>query len=311
MEFVVSHSETGLRLDLLLVRRVPEVSRAGVRRLIERGMVRVNGRIRSKGNPVREGDRITLEQRPAKNMVSAIADRNLKLQVCFEDAYLVVVEKPAGIASHPLRPGELGSAAAALLARYPEMAEVGYHPREPGLVHRLDNDTSGLLLAARNQTTFEKLRIALKTHQIDKRYIALCRGELTAPLRIEAKLAVSRRGRRVVKVVADAHPKGRYAVTEILESEAKAGFSLVQIRVFSAVRHQIRAHLAARGHPLAGDTLYRGPRVAGLGRQFLHASELRFNHPETGGLIHVSSPLPPELSRVLFDLGGRPSKTIQ
>lgn len=299
LDFIVDQLEARTRLDLLLVRRVPGLSRAKAKRLVQQGVVRVNGRLIAKGCALREGDRVSVEQTPSTDAVTALADSTLVLRIRFEDAYLVVVEKPAGIATHPLRPDELGTVANALVARYPEMAKVGYHPREPGLIHRLDNDTSGLLLAARKRKTFSKLRAQLKGGDIDKRYLALCAGEVRAPLRIESKLASKRHHRRVVRVVSDNHSKGRIAVTEILTSTLKADYSLVEVRVRSAMRHQIRAHLASRGHPLVGDSLYGGPQIEGLNRHFLHASELHFIHPETGRLIHLSSSLPVELNQTL------------
>lgn len=299
MEFIVDQLEATIRLDLLLVRRMPGLSRVKAKKLVQRGVVRVNGRPIAKGCALREGDCVYVEQIPSTEVATALADSSLILRIRFEDAYLVAVEKPAGIAVHPLRADELGTVANALVARYPEMAEVGYHPREPGLIHRLDNDTSGLLLAARTRKAFRKLRAQLKAGDIDKRYLALCAGEVRAPLRIESKLASQRHRRRVVKVVPDNYPKGRNAVTEILASTLKADYSLVEVRVYSAMRHQIRAHLASRGHPLVGDSLYAGPQIKGLHRHFLHASELHFTHPETGRLVHLSSPLPTDLIRTL------------
>jgi 23S rRNA pseudouridine1911/1915/1917 synthase len=298
MEFLVKEEE-GLRLDLFLVRQVPGIGREAVRRLIRDGLVRVNGRICAKGSAIRAGDRVTVTQLPDNHAVIATPDPTLKLHVWFQDAFLVVVEKPAKMASHPLRRDEQGTVASALVARFPEMANVGYHPREPGLIHRLDNDTSGLLMAARNQETFLKLQKALKAHKVDKRYLALCSGRVQAPHRIETKLLSNRRDRRRVQVAESGSAKGRLAVTEILKSSPKADFSLVELRVFSAARHQIRAHLAWLGHPLAGDSLYRGPELVDLNRHFLHASELYFTHPETGRAVHLSSPLPPELSRII------------
>ncbi len=302
LDLIVSQLETSFRLDRFLVQRVPGLSRAKAKKLVEQGLVRVNGRLIAKGCTLREGDRVSVEQTPSTDTVTAFPDTRLTLRIWFEDDYLVVVEKPAGVAAHPLRSDELGTVANALVARYPEMATVGYRPREPGLLHRLDNDTSGLLLAARKRETFRKLRAQLKAGKVDKRYLALCVGEVTAPLRIESKLASQRRHRRIVKVVSQDSPKGRNAVTEILTSRRKAALSLVEVRVYSAVRHQIRAHLASRGHPLVGDSLYGGPQMAGLQRHFLHASELNFSHPETGRLIHLSSPLPAELGQVLRQL---------
>jgi len=210
------------------------------------------------------------------------------------------VDKPAGMASHPLRPGERGTLASGLLARYPEMAGVGYSPREPGIAHRLDRDTSGLLLAARDAETFGALQAELERGAIDKRYVALCVGELSAPAVHEAWL--SARGRRVT-VREHAFGTARAIRTEVLAAEPRAAFSLVTLRVSLARRHQIRAHLAALGHPIAGDTLYGGPALPGLKRHFLHASALRFEHPQSQQPLELDAPMPDDLTAVLAALG--------
>jgi 23S rRNA pseudouridine1911/1915/1917 synthase len=189
--------------------------------------------------------------------------------------------------------------ASALLARYPELAQVGHSPREPGIVHRLDTDTSGLLLAARDPQTFAALRALLAQAAIDKRYLALCVGRPTAPAAHEAWL--SARGARV-SVRAAPFGSARRVQTELLTAEPVGEFSLVTLRVRIARRHQVRAHLAALGHPIVADALYGGPPLAGLRRHFLHAAELRFTHPHTGEALTLSAPLPEELQAVLDQL---------
>ncbi len=320
MEIVVEASENGLRLDVLLVRRVPRLSRHKARELIHAGRVCVNGRRRAKGSPVRAGERVKLDAVPVCGEQPLVADPELSLPIAYEDQWLVVVDKPAGTPSHPLRAGELGTVAGALVARYPEMQAMGCQrsqPREAGLVHRLDVQTSGLLIAARDHETFEKMRSLLRERKIDKRYCALCQGQVRAPQRIDSWLISDRKSKRRVKVSERPRPRGRRAVTEILSArpvilraeavaynarqpaEPSTVLSLVEIRVRSAGRHQIRAHLTWAGHPLAGDSLYGGPAVKELHRHFLHASELRFRHPAHGGRLHLSSALPDELQRVL------------
>ena len=151
LAFEVQPDEEGLRLDVVLVRRVPAMSRKNARDMVEGGEVRLNDRPTRKGGRVAEGDRVTLSRAPSKSEFAARPDATLPLAIVHEDAHLVIVDKRAGVPSHPLREDELGTVASALVHRYPEMALVGYAAREPGILHRLDTDTSGLMIAARDQ----------------------------------------------------------------------------------------------------------------------------------------------------------------
>jgi 23S rRNA pseudouridine1911/1915/1917 synthase len=296
-EIVASVEAEGQRVDRFVCDRIGKLGRAAARRLIEAGVVRVNGHRVAAGQRLRQGDRVALADVPTSS--AALPDPSAVLRVVFEDAWLLAIDKPAGMAAHPLRPGELGTVASALLARYPELAGVGYSPREPGLVHRLDQDTSGLMLAARDAQTFAALRAQLEASAIDKRYVALCGGELTAPAVHEAWL--SARG-RAVTVRAEPFASAQPVQTELLDARTHGAFCLVSVRVWRARRHQIRAHLAALGHPLAGDTLYGGAAIEGLDRHFLHANELRLSHPHTGEPLALQAPLPEPLQTVLARL---------
>jgi len=303
LEFDTDADDSGKRLDVVLVRHVEGMSRSRARELTTNGKVRVNGRIARKSDLVAVGDRIALAELPRARDFAAAPDPSLELVVLHEDRWVIVVDKPAGVATHPLREGELGTAAGALVARYPEMAGVGYAAREPGIVHRLDTDTSGVLLAARDTPTFEALREALKNGGIEKRYKALCAGAISAPQTISIPLAPHPKDRR--RVIACAHERdvARYnprpAVTELLAAEAAGDLTLVELIARTAGRHQIRVHLAALGHPLAGDTLYEGPEIPGLTRHFLHASEIAFTHPGTHHALRIRSPLAADLEAAL------------
>ena len=303
-ELLVPPDAAGQRLDRWLCALLPGLGRAGSRRLIEGGDVRVNGRRAPAGARLASGDRVVLrEQAEAERAgatVSAQPEPELPLNVCYEDAHLVVVDKPAGMPSHPLRAHERGTLAGALLARYPEMAAVGYGPAQAGLVHRLDTDTSGLVLAARDSETFAALRGQLTREVIDKRYLALCAGRPPAPSEQHAWLLAH--GPRV-RVRLAPFPGGQPIRSELLHAISRGAYSLVCVRVHRARRHQIRAHLAALGHPIAGDARYGGPALAGLGHHFLHASELRLLHPHTGATLQLQAELPAEL-RVLWDALG-------
>ncbi|MFW5926071.1 MAG: RluA family pseudouridine synthase [Myxococcota bacterium] len=302
MDIVVDDRDVGQRLDVVLVRRVGDMSRAKARRLIAQGAVRINGRRVRKGQPVQPGDRIGVDAVPPPADFPAAPDPDLPLRVAHEDARVVVVDKDPGVPSHPLRPEELGTVAGALVARYPEMAGVGYGLREPGLVHRLDTGTSGLLVAARDTEAFEHLRGALRAGRFDKRYQALCAGRLGAPRLVDHPIASTRKDPRRVVVCREpgeaSRLRARPAETEVLEAEPAGPMTWLTVRARTARRHQVRAHLAALGHPLVGDAIYGGPPLEGLGRHFLHAGHLAFPHPD-GGEVQVTAPLPPDLQRAL------------
>jgi 23S rRNA pseudouridine1911/1915/1917 synthase len=187
-----------MRLDVVLVQRVAGMSRAQARRLTSEGKVRINGRRAKKGDPLVPGDRVELEELPIPTDFTAAPDPDLPLAVVYEDARLVAVDKPPQVPSHPLRPDERGTVAGALAARYPEMRSVGYSPREPGIVHRLDTDTSGLLVAARDEATFDALRSDLKAGRWEKRYTAMVSGHLGAPRIVDFPLCRDPQDRRRV-----------------------------------------------------------------------------------------------------------------
>jgi 23S rRNA pseudouridine1911/1915/1917 synthase len=304
-EIVVAAAHEGERLDRFLRQLGLAPSRAALEELLARGAVVVNGRPAKKGLLLRAGDRVTFERDALMSGASdasamrPAADASLGLTVVYEDAWLVVVDKPAGVPSHALRAGERGTITSALLARYPEMSGVGHRPLEPGIVHRLDTETSGLLIAARDKKTFDLLKELHGRSELDKRYLALCHGSVSAPQRIESYL---RADQRRVRVEREPFERARAIHTEVVLSERRAALSLVELRVAFAARHQIRAQLAALGHPLASDSLYGGATLPGLSRHFLHASALRFRHPITGEELHLSAALPADLHAVLAAL---------
>lgn len=297
LAFEVQADEEGLRLDVVLVRRVPAMSRKKARDMVEGGEVRLNDRPTRKGGRVVKGDRVTLSRAPSKSEFAARPDASMELHVVHEDEHVVIVDKPAGVPSHPLREDELGTVASALVARYPEMALVGYAAREPGILHRLDTDTSGLMIAARDEETFQRLRTELRAMRIDKRYRALVEGEI-APRLIDGPISPVPGDARRVRV--GDHEGARPARTEIVSVRPVGRFSEIEICARAATRHQIRVHLASIGKPLAGDVLYGGPVLPGLTRHFLHASEIRLVHPITGARQLWRSALPRELEDAIL-----------
>jgi 23S rRNA pseudouridine1911/1915/1917 synthase len=201
--------------------------------------------------------------------------------------------------SHPLKPGEKGTAANALVGRFPELAQVGPQPSEGGLVHRLDTDTSGLLLAARTDAAHAMLRAQFAARTVEKGYLALVAGEIHAGGEIALPLFHDPRDPR--RMLAASDPEyaelhgARPAQTTFAPVERRSGFTLLDVGIATGVMHQIRAHLSFIGHPLAGDDLYGGPPLPGLDRHFLHAARLGFAHPD-GSRARFESALPAELS---------------
>ena len=275
-ELEIEEGDAGQRVDVVLARRVPELSRARAKRLIEEGVVRVGGRRVKKSYTVSVGDRVTLESLPGPVDFYAAPDPDLSLDVLVENVGYVVVAKPAGVPSHPLKEGEVGTLAGALVAHYPEMRDVGYSKREPGILHRLDNDTSGVMLAARDQATFDALRQQLQAGEIEKRYLARCQGIVPAPMIIDTPIANDPRDSRRVRACTDPREIKRLgaqpATTEVLTSTPAEHGSLIEVRANHARRHQIRVHLASIGHPLLGDPLYGGPSP---GHHLLHAVSIQ------------------------------------
>ncbi|MHB8792096.1 MAG: RluA family pseudouridine synthase [Thermoleophilia bacterium] len=320
MSFDVSPADAGERLDRLVAASAEIGSRAAAQKLIAAGMVSVNGRERSKNYKAAEGDNV--EVMLAETEPLDLEPEDMDLHIPYEDENLLVVDKPAGIVTHPAKGHNTGTLVHGLLGR---QIAGGEHPHRPGIVHRLDKDTSGLLIVARDEETHRHLTEALSRHKIERTYLCLVHGLFeTREGTIEAPLGRDARERQQMAVTKKG---GRDAVTHfrVLESwggapagtaaaaggtaaaprKGAAGYSLLEVRLETGRTHQIRVHLAAIGHPVAGDKVYgRRKDELGVGRQFLHSARLRFTHPETGVTVDVSSPLPPDLDVVLVTLRG-------
>lgn len=289
----VDAASAGKRIDLV-VGEALGLSRARVKSLFEDGAVRINHKKAKKGLMVALGDALEIDVPEAQASTAAVADTTLALQVLHADDALVFVDKPAGVPSQPLQPGEQGTVANALIAKFPEMSTVGDDPREAGLCHRLDVETSGVILAARTREAWEKMRAAFSEERaVEKKYLALVKGPLADQGVIDVPLSHS--GDHVVPGLVE----GRPAITEFSVRARRGSYALVDVKLVTGVLHQVRAHLAAVGAPIVGDTLYGGPEEPGLTRFFLHAVSLGVRHPTTGDFLRVESPLPPELARVL------------
>jgi 23S rRNA pseudouridine1911/1915/1917 synthase len=278
IELVVGVGEAG-RVDRVLQRRYPGASRSALARLFAEGKVRVAGAVVRKGHLVRAGDRVSLVAPPptAADLVPA-AEPEAPLRVIYVDEALLAMDKPAGTPSHPLRAGEIGTVVNALVARYPECAGVGDDPREAGLVHRLDTDTTGVLVAARDARSWRALREAFADGRVRKEYLAVVVGKLEAG-------------------ASEAPVAGLSAFTEWWVERALVGHTLVRCHARSGRRHQIRRHLAGAGAPIVGDQAYgyAGPHRG----QLLHAARVVLPHPVTGRELELVAPLPPERAAIV------------
>jgi 23S rRNA pseudouridine1911/1915/1917 synthase len=290
------------RLDHYLVRLGFAPSRRVAQELVERGLVRINGRRSRKSEIIATDD--VVEVAPTQKYSSIEANRDLAIEVLHDDGAVVVVNKPGGIPCHPLRAGEHETVMNAVVARFPDAASSGDKPLEGGLVHRLDNGTSGALLIARSRGAFEKLRDAIRAGRIARRYEALVAGALEQKIEIDVPIAHHAKNPRKM-VVGDresSNPKraGRAAMT-IVEPIRRVGeFTLVSVAPRTGSRHQIRVHLADAGHPIVGDTLYGAPESATLahGRFWLHLCEIAFDSPAVGH-VKVVAPIAADLKKLI------------
>jgi 23S rRNA pseudouridine1911/1915/1917 synthase len=282
-----------MRLDAFLAARGAAPSRAAAQKLIERGEVRVDGAQRPKNHRLDEGARVALEN-PAPE--AAEAPPAVPYEIVYEDEHLLVVDKPAGVVTHPA-PGHSGPTLAAALAG---LAAGGSHPERAGIVHRLDKDTSGLLVVARSDEAHAALQRMMKAREVTREYLALVEGNVDAESgTIDAPIGRDRGNRTVMSTRTD---RAREAVTHFTVEERLPRTTLLRVRLETGRTHQIRAHLAAIDHPVVGDPQYGGTasgRRVGLARQFLHASSLMFSHPFTRELVRCESKPPVELSHAL------------
>jgi 23S rRNA pseudouridine1911/1915/1917 synthase len=292
MRLRVPPESAGTRLDRLLA-ELPEVgSRAVAERLVREGAVTVDGRPRAKSHRVEAGEEIEFEA-PAPRP-SSLQPQEMDLVVPFEDEHLLVVDKPAGLVVHPSAGHAEGTLVHGLLAFE---VDGGDESERPGIVHRLDRDTSGLLVVARSPEAHRRLQELVRRRELTREYLALVVGRPR-----------SRRGTIEAPIGRDRHDPLRHsldtdtprdAITHFEIERELGGYTLLRVRLETGRTHQIRVHLAAVELPIAGDPTYGRAGVLGLERQFLHATRLAFEHPFTGARVDVTSPLPADLAAAL------------
>ncbi len=298
----VAADQAGERLDRYLSSVVPGQSRSQIQRLIEQGQVAVAGRTAKANLAVKAGDRITLDV-PEPAPSTAVAE-DIPLTIVYEDPDLVVVDKPAGMVVHPAAGHDSGTLVNALLHRIKDLSGIGGELR-PGIVHRLDKGTSGLMVVAKNDHAHESLSRQFAEREVEKEYGALVWGVVQAGRRIDLPIGRDPKDRQ--KMSARSR-RARNAVTRITRARHYRGVTLCQVAIHTGRTHQIRVHLSAIGHPIVGDATYGGQRtrvaadlrpVLTLERPFLHAHRLVFTQPTDGRRMEFESPLPQDLQAVL------------
>lgn len=289
------------RVDKALARFYPEAGRRQLAALFAEGAVRVNGRRASKGDRVAIGDTVELSREPVHgDALRPAPDPDVALDVIAERSELVAVAKPAGVPSQPLRAGELGTIANAIAFRYPECVAIGDDPRDGGLVHRLDIGTSGVLIAARTLDAYHALRAAFGAGMVVKQYLAITDGR---PVARECDAPLAQRGKRAVVDAADGLPAYSEFTVEQTSTGAGAGHALVRCVARTGRMHQVRAHLAHVGAPIAGDALYGGAPVTGQDGFFLHAVSVAL--PLGGDRLTIDAALPDRFVAALAICGLR------
>lgn len=290
MRLTAGPGDAGRRLDLFLAE--PLGSRSRAQRLIDAGAVTVDGRGAPKRHRLEPGEQVDVDERDTRPPIAAGGDP-APFTVAWEDAHLIVVDKPPGVVVHPARGHRTGTLVQSLAGR----TAGGEEAERPGIVHRLDRDTSGLLVVARSEAVHRALKTALQRRAISREYLTLVEGR--PPSRsgtIDAPLGRDRRVRTMVSTDTD---DPRPAVTHFEIERALPSTTLLRVRLETGRTHQIRAHLRAIGHDVVGDPVYGTAGRLGLERQFLHAARLAFAHPVTGEPVDVTSPLPEDLAAAL------------
>ncbi|MFQ5816905.1 MAG: RluA family pseudouridine synthase [Terriglobia bacterium] len=313
VELQTTAADAGTRLDRFLAQHLADLSRSYIQALIREGHVELVGRgparpirARKPGLRLRGGEhlRVKVHERPPL----AAFPEPIPLAILYEDDDLIALNKPAGMVVHVGAGRTRGTVVNALLYYFSQLSTLG-GPLRPGIVHRLDKNTSGVLLVAKNDFAHWRLARQFQRRTIEKRYIALVHGRL-ARAQGRICLPVARDLRRRTRMTTRAALRGREAITDYRVLRQRTGFTLLEAVLHTGRTHQLRVHLSALGHPVVGDTLYGAPRQLRLGnrtrptlnRNFLHAERIRLAQPRTGQPLEISAPLPPELETFLHEL---------
>jgi 23S rRNA pseudouridine1911/1915/1917 synthase len=297
----VEPASAGARLDRWLTERLTALSRARLQTLIRGGLVRVDGAVLKAAHRLRGGETVEIEIPPPA--AEELVPEPTALSVAYEDDCVLVVDKPAGMVVHPGAGRAHGTLAAAVLAHVPTIVGVG-GPRRPGIVHRLDKDTSGLLVVAKTQAAYDDLVAQLAARTVTRRYLAVVHGRVRAAEGV-VNAPIGRHPRDRVKMAVRPAGRGKRAVTRYRVLERFAHFTLLELHLETGRTHQIRVHLASLGHPVVGDLVYGRPRrrpPVALDGYALHAAGLTFIHPAFRKAVECSAPVPARIERLLSHL---------
>jgi len=301
MKLQAGPEDRGQRVDVFLAARLEKVTRSHIQAMNKAGAVRINGLQEKAGYRIRGSETIDvdLQKSPVPGLLEP---RSMPLEIHYEDEALAVIEKPAGVVVHPGAATGNNTIVHGLLFHFQNLSKAGGQTR-PGIVHRLDKWTSGLLIVAKDDWTHAQLSRAFQERDVQKTYIALVHGKMPQQS-AEIALSIGRHSKNRTRMAA--HPDGRKALSSYRVLEEFNGFSLLEVRIMTGRTHQIRVHLSAIGHPVVGDNVYSEAKFkeftkkyGALGRYFLHAAELRFTHPKTGAALRFESRLPSELRSLL------------
>jgi 23S rRNA pseudouridine1911/1915/1917 synthase len=297
----VEPASAGARLDRWLSERLTDLSRARLQSLIRGGLVRVDGAASKAAHRLRGGERVEIEVPPPAD--ETLTPESIPLSIVYEDPHVLVVDKPAGMVVHPGAGRSGGTLAAAILAHAPTTAGVG-GPRRPGIVHRLDKDTSGLLVVAKTPQAYDDLVEQLAARTVTRRYLAVVHGRVRANEAV-VDAPIGRHPTDRVKMAIRPAGRGKRAVTRYRVLERFADFTLLEVRLETGRTHQIRVHLASLGHPVVGDSVYGKPRTRSpipLDGYALHATGLAFVHPAFRKVIECAAPIPARIESLLLHL---------
>ena len=294
IEFIVSENDAKLRLDHFLAKRLPQYSRTRLQQLIRSGFVRLNGASTRPRQIVRAGDKIDVRESPVEQIETR--PQRIPLDILFEDDDLIVINKPAGLTVHPGAGQREHTLVNALLSHCTTLSGIGGKER-PGIVHRLDKETSGCLVVAKNDFAHRELSRQFADRTVEKIYLALVAGKLRKP----AGVMEERIGRHPVhrQRMSVTTKRGRTAKTEYRVVRSNEEASLIECRLHSGRTHQVRVHLHHLGHPVLGDKVYGAPLVKNFPRQMLHAWKLGFRHPQTGEWKQFQASVPDDFKEAV------------
>jgi 23S rRNA pseudouridine1911/1915/1917 synthase len=300
-EIMAGEEQRGMRLDVFLAAEMPELTRSYIQKLVDGGHIIVNSRGGKASYKVQPGDEIIVEVPEPEDL--ELTPENIPLNILYEDSDVIVVNKPQGMVVHPAAGNYTGTLVNALLAHCSDLSGINGVMR-PGIVHRLDKDTSGVMMAAKNDEAHLGLAGQIKDRTVVRKYIALVHGNITEPAgMVDAPIGRDPRERKRMAVVTT---NSKPAVTRYRVLERFDGYTLVECRLETGRTHQIRVHMAYIGHPVVGDPVY-GPRKSpfDLQGQALHAVVLGFHHPRTGEYLEFSAPLPEYMEGLIKELRGK------